>query len=319
MAEDVCRLVMVIHTLGQDEGLSRGTVSDYLTSAKHFYTETISLFTPVSAAWGTKGVHHPHVTLALRAVPDKHRLPRMLLSPAWIQDGFRHCWTTWEYVAIALMYGWLLRVGEACPQLYQHHTMTWEMVTFYDDNDQPLPMRALRTQPCDLVGLQLASRKHQEHARLMPGRTSNHIIQDPRHGATSWCNLCMATILQGWAILNNIDRMTPVQLAQRPVLAKPGSDSTPARLDISNALKRNARRRGEDPARVAPHCLRQSPISWLANSPLIYNQPAFLRATGHKSMDSSTPYIVPGRYMAAAVTEALQPETEHPPTHPTAS
>jgi hypothetical protein len=301
---DLLRLLVVLDALGHDQGLSRGTVSDYLTSTKHHYTVDRQFVdgTPASV-WGSKGHNHPLVTMMLKSIPVRHRAIKRLLSPAWIKDGFDRCWNPLEYVAIAFLLGWILRVGEGCDMTSAHH-ITWSMVHFsIQTNDVwgPLPMTQLRTRPCDMVELKQQSRKYQEEPRLMPGRINMCHLDDPSLGATTWCHLCMPTLLQGWAIMNDVDHLSATQLASRPVLAPPGSDRAITRSEVSAALRRLARLRHEDEDTVTPHCLRKTGITLLANSSAIENMDRFLRTVGHHHIQSSEPYIVPDHSAAAAV------------------
>lgn len=305
----------MIDTLGHEEGLSRGTVSEYLTSAKHHYTVDSGLVgASVSSAWGILGHNHPLVTLMLKSIPVRHRPVKQLLTHDWIKDGFTRCWTTTEYVAIAFLLGWLLRVGEGCNQ-FDRHTITWSMIRFsISVNGQwvPLPMTQLRTTPCDMVELCQSSRKYQEEPRLMPGRLNTCYLDDPSVGTTTWCHLCMPTLLQGWAISNAIDQMSDEILATRPVLAPPGSDRAITRKEVSDALRRLARLRHDNEATVVPHCLRMTGITELANSDVIENEDRYLRTVGHHYIKSSEPYIIPCPVAAAAVTAAQQPQYTPP-------
>ena len=300
---------MFLDHLGHEEGLARQTVSAYLSNVKHHYTTELSLFGPPSSVWGPKGSRHPLITLTLNAIPRHERPPRMFLSHKWIKDGFDHCWSTTEYVAIAFLYGWILRVGEGCKPL-ESHIITWSMVTFYvsdlDGERSVLPMADLRTRPCDMVEVHLHSRKCQEEARRLPGRINTCHLADPSKGTTTWCGLCMPTLLQGWAIDNNIDRLSSATVDKRPVLAIPGTNQVVSPSMISKALRRNAHRRGEDEKSVVPHCLRHTPITQLANSSVADNPPLLLLATGHKSVESTDPYINPGHYMAERISAELQ-------------
>ena len=312
---DVLRIVLVLDVLGHEQGLSRNTVADYLTSAKHHYLLAQSLSDPRPSAWGSHGQHHPIVSTALKAIPVHHREPRQLLTIAWIKDGFERSWTTPEYVAIAFLHGWLLRVGEGCKYL-EKHIITWSMITFsiYINGElHELPMSRLRTTPCDQMDLHQASRKYQEGPRLMPGRVNTCHLADPATGAHVWCHLCMPTIMQAWAIINDIDLMSVEDRQSRPVLAQPGTDWVISATDVSKALKRHALRRGESEASVSPHCLRTMGLTQLANSEVAQNPPMFLRAVGHKSMEASEPYVRPSPYMATAVTSALCPPSPPPP------
>ena len=325
---DVLRLLVVIDHLGNERGLARATVSNYFSGAKYHYLLAHSLDnTPPPAAWGGPGVHHRLVTMALKAIPERKRPVRMILSAAWIEDGFRNCWTTTEYVSIAFLYGWVLRGGEGCDFL-QGHIITWSMIAFYvwkNEQLHEMPMTDLRTTPCDQMDLHQDSRKYQHGPRLMPGRVNTCHLADPARGALDWCHLCMPTIMQGWAILNNIDHMSQAERERRPVLAQPGREDVLSVEAVSQALKANARRRGEPETSVSSHCLRATGITMLANSAVADNPTMFLRAVGHKSMQSSEPYVRPSPFMAQAVTEALQATPFHhsvtsstttPPTTP---
>jgi hypothetical protein len=250
----------------------------------------------------------------LKSIPIRHRPVKQLLTREWIKDGFDRCWTITEYVAIAFLLGWMLRVGEGCNQ-FDRHIITWSMIHFsicVNGQWQPLPMTQLRTTPCDMVELCQTSRKYQEEPRLMPGRLNTCYLDDPSTGTTTWCHLCMPTILQGWAIDNAIDRMSDQTLATRPVLAPPGSDRAITRAEVSNALRRLAQLRHENEDTIVPHCLRMTGISELANSTVIENEDRYLRTVGHHYIQSSDPYIIPGPTAAAAVTAAQQPQYKPP-------
>jgi hypothetical protein len=245
--------------------------------------------------------------MMLKSIPSRHREVKRLFSLNWIKDGFENCWNTVEYVAIAFLLGWVLRVGEGC-DMTSKHQITWSMIHFSIQTDNvwgPLPMTQLRTQPCDMVELKQHSRKYQEEPRLMPGRVNMCHLADPSLGAITWCHLCMPTLLQGWAIMNDVDHLSATQLASRPVLAPPGSDHAITRLAVSDALRRLARLRNEDESTVTPHCLRKTGITLLANSSVIENPDCFLRAVGHHHLESSEPYIVPDATAAAAVSKAF--------------
>jgi len=306
---DLLRLMLVLDTWGHEEQMSRLTVGNYLTGTKHHYTvERPLLGATVSSVWGPKGHNHPLVTMLLQSIPVRHRPMKRLLTTAWIRDGFQHCWSTHEYVAIAFLLGWVLRVGEGCNELDPHIIM-WSMITFsvyWHETWQELPMSHLRGTPCDMMELHQQSRKYQEGPRCMPGRMNTCHLADPSLGATTWCHLCMPTVLQGWAILNNVDKMSPTERAQRPVLAPPGSIHAITRDAVSDALRRLARLRHEDETTVVPTCLRKTSITELANSEVINNSDRFLRTVGHHDLRSSEPYIVPGPLAAAAITAVQQ-------------
>jgi hypothetical protein len=249
--------------------------------------------------------------MMLRSIPTRHRPPKRILTSEWIHDGFTRCWTTQEYVAIAVMLGWMLRNGEACETAWSDHLLMWSMVDFrihiHTDVWESLPMSDLRTRCCDMVVIHLPSRKFQPEERDMPGRVNVTHLADPSKGTTTWCHLCMASILQGWAIQNDIDVMSPSELAARPVLAAPHSPYLITDRHVSQALRRLAVLRHEDPKTVVPHCLRKSGINQLGNSAAITYPDTYLRAVGHKSIKASEAYTQPTPAMAALVTSALQP------------
>lgn len=323
---DLLRILVVLHTLGHVEKLDRGTVSNYLTGAKHHYTITRALFATVSPIWGPQGTLHPMITMMLKSIPHRHRPAKLLLTPGWIHEGFTHCWTTQEFVAIALMFGWMLRSGEVCDVSWTEHLITWSMVTFSlhdhsdsdtDDHWHLMPMHLLRTTPCDMVDLNQASRKYQQEFRPTPGRINVCHIADPSLGATTWNHLCMATILQGWAILNDVDHMTSSELATRPLLAAPHTITLITREQVGAAMRTLARRRNENEATVVPHCLRKAGINTLANSAFVTHEDAYLRTVGHKSIAASSAYITPTPATSALVTAAMHTSTPDLPPLPT--
>lgn len=249
----------------------------------------------------------------IHSIPNRPRKPKQLLSIQWIQDGFnRGCWTIQEYVAIALMLGWMLRTAEVCNTQWNGHLLTWNDITFLCSSPTsewlPLPMADLRTVPCDIVHLQPQSRKFQEQTgtHIMPGRVNTCYLVNPSQGLTQWTDLCMATIIQAWAIHNNIDTMSPTERAQRPLLAAPGSNKSISAKDLRHAMKRLAALRHEDPETVMPHCLRLTGINILANSDVMTNAHSYLMAVGHKSLDASKSYNRSTPAMAAKITHTMQ-------------
>ena len=306
---DLCRLILVINTLGHDEGLARATVSQYLSSAKFHYVNIEGVVHGASSVWGDSDKRHPLVKMAVKAIPERLRTPKMLLPLEWFEAGFHNCWTTAEFVAISFILGWLLRVGEAC-NVQEAHIITWSMLRFYAYRGRKLQlmcMSDLSVIPCDLLELHQESRKHQEHARPMPGRINASRLTDPSRGLSQWCNLCIPTIMQAWAIQCRIHTFTPQELTSTPVLTLPGCSTTISRKDVAEALRRHARARGEDPAAVVPHCLRMTGITALANSEAAHNNTAYLRAVGHKSIEASAPYVRPGPNMARLITDNSRP------------
>jgi hypothetical protein len=144
------------------------------------------------------------------------------------------------------------------------------MVKFFtfDSGQQPtpFPMQLLCCKPADMVSLELESRKYQPHQRQMPGRINTIFLEQPAQGLDMWVNMCMVTILQAWAIRNNVQHMSPAQRRNRAVLTPPGGTHPLTAHQVSVAMKRNANRRLEDPSTVMPSCLRTTAITALANS-----------------------------------------------------
>jgi hypothetical protein len=107
------------------------------------------------------------------------------------------------------------------------HTVTWSMVTFsvHDEGEEfrPLPMEELRVRPCHMVELLPTSRKYQPQPRVMPARVNMTMLRTPANGLRDWCQLCMPTILQAWAIANDVDHLSVQERADRAILAPPGA------------------------------------------------------------------------------------------------
>jgi hypothetical protein len=306
------RLLVVTHHFGHIQLLARNTVSNYMSSAKYYYTLVSGLFGAISPIWGPKGHNHPLVTMLIRSVPLRHRLPKMILTHDWIHDGFNRTWTTQEYVAIALMRGWMLRSGEACATTWNGHLLMWSMVHFRihigHDLWQDLPMSQLRSRHCDVVDIYPVSRKFRDEPSTMPGRINFTRLADPSTGLSSWNNLDMATILQAWAILNDLDHRPPSALESRPILADPATNSVITAQAVSSALKRHALLRHEDPALVMPHGLRMSGINDLAQGSLIQDELTYLNTVSHRSTAASQDYLTSfSPTTAAHVTQATHP------------
>ena len=304
--------MIILNQWGHEEGLDRNTVAQYLTNAKIYHLEVLSLEIPPSPAWGIKGQHHPWISRTLKSIPRTSRRERMEITIDWIHDAFRHkVWDTPEFVAIALMYGWMLRVSEVTAT-DSGHGVKWSMVTFFHLSESgaltPMPMTDLRSTPCGYVQLQLESRKYQsDEVRRMPGRMNTAHFVDPSQGLSIWSGLCVATILQAWAIANAIDVMTPHDRNARFVLTRPGTiDNVVTYLDIVNALHKQARRRPDVPGWIATHNLRASSITRMANSSVGQCPETMLLATGHKNLTSMEPYVKPGQAMAEQLSSVLQ-------------
>ena len=306
--KDLLRLVLVVDYMGHEKGLARSTVTTYLSNIKHHYTSSILMPQPPSPAWGAPKSRPALLTLAVKSVPEHKRVVPRFLTKDWIHYGFLNCWTTFEYVAIAFLYGWMLRVGEGT-NLIQDHIVTWSMVTFYefnkDDDIVIQPLSTLSSRPCYMVMIAPHSRKKQDKCRPIPGRVNFTHLADPATGIYQWCNLCICTLLQGWAIRCGIWKYTTAALEALPVLAAPGSGQVISAAQISQALKRNASLRGERTDDIVPKCLRRTPITQLANSSYASDALLMSLATGHKDPRSTQVYIEPGEYMAQEVTDAL--------------
>jgi hypothetical protein len=307
---DLCRILVILHQLGHVDGRTRGTVSNYYSSAKHYYTVTRAHLCSVSPIWGAKKEMHPRITLMLLSIPSSPPRIKFLPTPEWVRDGFmRGCWSPQAYVTIAFLMGWILRVGEGC-DTESIHLLTWSAVTFKIQNADStwhvLPWSALRTTACDLVELLPASRKYQDSPRPMPGRVNTCHLSDPSHGTQVWTDMCMATLLQGWALDNHLDTMPASTRDIRPILAAPDTNIVLTRDQVSDALRTLARLRGEDPINIFPHCLRTTGISTMANSGAARDTDLYLRTVGHHSGRSSDPYVYPDEHSANAVTDILQ-------------
>jgi hypothetical protein len=313
----LCRLLVVVHHLGHIQHLARDTVSNYMSSAKYHYTLVTGLFGAVSTVWGPKGKNHPLVSMLLQSIPYRHRPCKTILSFPWIHDGFLRTWTPHEYVAIALMRGWMLRSGEACATAWNGHLLMWSMVRFrihiHHDIWSDLPMSQLRTRYCDLVELHPDSRKFRTEPSTMPGRVNITHLADPATGLDTWNNLDMASILQAWAIRNDIDHRHPTDLQTRPLLADPLTNSVISAHQVSQALKRHAVLRHEDPSTVMPHGLRMSAINDLAQGSLIHDELTYLNTVSHRSTAATQDYLKSFTPQTAAlVTHATHP---NPPYH----
>jgi hypothetical protein len=303
------RLLLVVDHWGYTEGLSRNTVSQYLSSAKTHFIQDRAVIEEPSPVWGVKGVLHPLVSAAIKGVPQKRPTAKMQVDTQWFKDGFENCWMRAEFVAIAFIHGWMLRISEAT-ETESAHTIKWSMVHFKvqtTEGFRPLAGQELRRRSCDMVELAPETRKHQEVAREMPGRMNTRHIQDPSQGASTWQDMCQATILQGWALTCGLDTMPQEEQERRPVLMQPGNARIPITpLHVSNALKRQARRHPEREGKMTAHVLRHNGITQIANAAKPLPSATLLAASGHASMKSAKTYIHPGEAMARQVTEAMK-------------
>lgn len=304
---DLSRLIIILYELGHLQGLSRQTCSQYFTSAKLEALRLQDLLAqPIPAAWGRKGYHHPIISRALASIPQKSIKPHGIITKAWIKSGFLHTWTILEYVSIAFIFSWIFRIGEAAlPQ--QEHNITWSMVTFslLSTSDDMIPMtpEQLLSQPCHMVSLELHSRKKQPLARPLPGRINFARFANPSQGCTRWSDLCIATILQGWAIWNHIHELPMHELATRPLLLSPDTNRCITPSEVTAALRRHAKYLGQDPKLFTPTDLRRTQITKLAHSNIPIQ--LYLQTVGHKSLEASQPYLTPDVESAKQVTAQL--------------
>ena len=267
---DLSRLILILYELGHVKNLDRNTCSQYLTDAKMEAMALQDLTSQtVSPAWGIKGKHHPVISRTLASIPKKSPKTHGIVTKEWIKFGFFNTWTVTEYVAIAFIFSWMLRIGEAAlPQ--EEHIITWSMVVFYfisSSNEMvPMTMQQVMTIPCHMVTLHLHSRKKQPQARHLPGRVNFARLTDPSQGCSTWCDICIATILQGWAVQNRIDQFSDSELQFRPLLFSPDMNKCITPDEISDALHRNAVKQGQDPTLFTPTDLRPTSITKLAHS-----------------------------------------------------
>ena len=150
------------------------------------------------------------------------------------------------------------------------------------------------------------TRKKQEEARAVPGRVNYIQWHDPLDGIYKWSNLCVCSLMQGWAVRHQIWRWSVQELATTHVLSMPGTRQAITGTMVAEALKRNATARGEDVTDVVPQCLRRTPLTQLANSGLASDPMLIALAAGHKSVDTSKIYVEPELSMAAKITKGLK-------------
>ena len=294
--------------------LSRSTIAQYLSAAKMHHTDIMPLEGhPVSPVWQAKGNIHPLFSQRLNCIPLQPKQQHQVIDRDWLRTGFLHTWTTAERFAILFMYNWGLRIGEVVQSTEILHLLHWDMVKFWvipSDNSGRmvrLPMDELHTRPCDMVELCPRSRKWQPTAREMPGRMNRAKIPSPPEGLYEWHDLCAATLLQGWACHNHIDKLSEKQRQDRPVLCIPGENKMLTSSAISQALRRHQKKCPERTGKLTPHTLRHANITVLVNSEEVATKDStLLAATGHANITSTKPYAHPNQGMTNSVTTAFE-------------
>jgi len=305
--DDLMRVVSWINHLAVDKGLVRSTVSTYITGAK----QQLSLHLVHSAALGPeKGARHEVINLAVLTVPVSDH-SRVAYRPEWILEG-RLLWPCHMFVAVASMYTLALRQGEFIGNYGgapTEHLLKWSNIRFLrartEGGFSEMGFEELHRQCADGVVVKFTSRKYQSRGavRDVPLRirlssntgNPNIALWDP----AAEVELCAVTLLQFWLINCG---MKAGEESSRPVMQLSDGSLLGSRAVIESLrmVSRNHGVRDED---VVIHSLKHGALTTLGEAGCSVVDIAM--TGGHKSIESSRPYLHPGEAQGARVSQIL--------------
>jgi hypothetical protein len=306
---DLARVMSWINHLTVDKGLVRSTVSTYVTGAK----QLLSLHLVQSAALGPeKGARHEVINLAVLTVPASDHT-RVAYRPEWILEG-RLLWPSHVFVAVASMYTLALRQGEFIGNYGgapTEHLLKWSNIRFLKARAEPeggfseMGYEELHRQCADGVVVKFTSRKYQSRGvvRDVPLRVRlssnignpNIVLWDP----TVDIELCAVTLLQFWLINCG---MKVGEESSRPVMQLPDGSLLGSKTVIES-LRLVTRNHGVQDGDVVIHSLKHGALTTLGEAGCSVVDIAM--TGGHKSIESSQPYLHPGEAQGTRVSQIL--------------
>ena len=311
MNDFVCglyRLLAYIDGLAFQQNLDKGSLAQVYTNTKLYCLEKMLelMNTTECGPWYPRGVHHPLITLALKHLPQKERVPRFAIPKHWIRAGFE-LWDRDVFVSIFIIHGWLGRKCEFLQSATAQHQVTWGMVEFCSVHAATgtltvMPRGDIKNVACDLVRIKPKSRKHQPAGEVkeQPGRVNFTHLADPATGLLDWTG-DMATVVQAHYISSQAFRCSEEQIMAMPMLTMLNGKVLSAEK-LTKQLKDMAVLYGVDPDTVSLHGLRTGRCTEIANGTLLTNPMAVIAVTGHKSLESMESYVRMGLGAAEQVT-----------------
>lgn len=306
--DDLLRLIGWIDHMAIDQGKPASTVGSYVTGAK----QQLLMQLVISEALGRAGEpRHAWVRHAVASVAASDAT-RVIFPPEWIMEG-RSYWPVPVYVAVVFTYMAALRSGELLANYSGgrgEHLLFWENLQFVrvnpDGSRRTLARGELSLAGADALQLQFDSRKMQERGqvRALPPITRLFEPPDnnPRVDLTDMgveVGLCAVTLLQAWFLW--LSDGGPV-CEKQPVMQNRNGELLGSRLVITS-IRRISTAHGVNPKDVVIHSLKHSALTALGEAGASAVDIAM--AGGHKTIESSVPYLHPGLAQGRRNSEAL--------------
>ena len=293
---DSMRIVGWVDHMAVDEGKPASTVDSYITGAK----AELLLELVISPALGIRGdARHVWIQRAVASVAKSIK-SRVAFRSEWIREG-RRFWTVPVYVAVVLIYMAALRSGELLGNYSGgkgEHLLCWENVEFQVADGggvRSLSTDELTWISADIVQLSFDSRKWQDSGRVRPVPPITRLFAKPQNGNPlvdlydlgEDVGLCAVTLLQSWFLM--LMARGPV-LAKQPVMRCDDGKLLGSRVVIES-MRSISSRHGADPKDVVIHSLKHGALSALGGAGASAVDIAM--AGGHKTIESSVPYLHP--------------------------
>ena len=294
---DIARIMGWIDHLEIDKGHPASTVDTYLSGVKQQLGER----GVISEALGrVREPRHPLVVGAMRSVAES-AATRVDVPAEWIREG-RSDWPIPVYVAVVTIFMASLRSGELIANYAGRkgrHLLLWENLTFLKADELhgnwAMGREEMGRVCADLVQIKFVSRKFQARGRV---RVVPPLVRAfyPASGLPDVnlfdfslsVDLCAVTLLQSWFI-------ALVSLGELPTLSQPVMQGVEGRMvdscEVIECLRRVAARHGVDKQNVVIHCLKHGSLTALGGAGA--NALDIATAGGHKTIESSTPYLHP--------------------------
>jgi hypothetical protein len=308
------RLLTFVDYLGYTLKLKQETAKQYYSGAKQTQLKSMEYLmddTLHEGPWYPVGSNHPLVALALSLLPVGATTEGFAIPIEWIEEGWYE-WSRHQYVSISVIFGFVARKCEFLLSPTPEHQAKWGMVVFQKvdliaGTCERMTRHEIMKTPCGMVSINLDSRKHQKKGRVrpQPGRLNTSHLEDPSTGLDEYRGGDVATELQAWFILSGACYRSEEELENLAVLADFYGELCSAE-SLIKLLRKKAVTKNVNPLTVKLHGLRIGPITRMVNSTTQLSESTQTAISGHKSIQSMTPYIRAGVGMAASATAVLR-------------
>jgi hypothetical protein len=316
LENDLLRVISWINHLVVDVGVCRSTVSTYLTGVK----QQLFMRLVESEALGEDGKRHRIVRSAVNSVrcSDRNRVP---YRAEWIREG-RRVWPFHVFIAIGSIFLLALRQGEFIGNYGgapTKHLLFWTNIRFLkkfgvEDFIEMMDAEVL-TLCADGVTVNFNSRKFQSRGIVreipMPTRLSYPADGNPRIDVSDpdqEIDLCAVTLLQTWFIQCALVGIPLQDIPGQPVMQLEDGSLLGSRTVIES-LRMISDRHGIPKSEVVIHSLKHGSLTALGEAGCSAVDIAMVG--GHKSIESSQPYLHPGRAQGERVSQVLGRKRTH--------